>query len=562
MAGKATIVISSDTKDGEKGIQRLVEEMNKLREENKRLADENRKSAAEAKKQAQDQSETNRKWLREVEAQQKAEKSRHNQMTRDHRESMEMAKQKDAAWMRFGGTILTAAGSYLTLNTVLSATNGYLERQKKLQDEIHQRTLSLGNAQSASVLNFAGLSKSDQKAAIGIGARVNQSANFGNQGALERAAGSMISAGATPKESEQILGYAAQIAPGDATLVESLGAGIVDLKTSSGMSATQSSGLLLTAAANSRVKNPTMVSKSLAKVGGNATSLFDGGGKALAAEEGAALWAVITKLRADASGEESATLASNAITKLSTFGGFGPDGPNTIMGRIKALYANPALAKKFIEHGGYLTQDPAVGRLLTDSKFGFAQMLGEADNAIGYDPTLGGTIRDLQKAQPAIGAVQQAGKVATAREMGDAINRQAAAVQQAEEARLAAHDLLDPRSGDHYMAGAWGSMWRGAAGMMGSPAKQVQIRQSEIQAMVASEFGSYGRDGKRLPQIYREEGLKGVEKLLGRGLSTKDEALLDAVTKLVEVTQDSQRILSGIENESRKPTVDPRGMQE
>lgn len=533
---RATLTISSDTKDGAKAIEMLTKELGKLKEENKQLAEANRKAAAERKEQQKAESDANRKLIKDTKDREKAEREA-------AREEMRIAREKDAAWTKFGGTIMTAVGSYVSLNTVLSQANMLLERQSQLQQEIHARSMSLGQAQANTAINFAGLSEADRKTAIGIGGRVNLAQGFGNRPALESAAGSLISAGATPQQAEKTLSYAANIAPGNSELVESLSSGIVDLQGSTGMSMEEASGLLLSSAANARAKNPAQVSKSLSKVTSNASSLFDKGGTALAGEEAAALWATITKLRGDVSGDESATLANNAMTKLATFEGFGADGPSTIMGRIQALQSDQALAQRFLEHGNYLKQDPAIGRLLTDRDFGYARMLDEVDKNVGYDPSLEGAIKQLHDSQPNIGMVKAQNRITSLREAGAQANLVEARIQIAEDARIAAHETLDPLSANYTYMGKMSAPGRGSIDLFGSEEERISKRLKDIQALQTT-FGT-------TPHDITEERRSEIAGILQQLVETTKEQL--------EITRQSQQSLSNISEKTMAPTIQKSG---
>lgn len=532
MTGKATLQISSDTKDGQKAIETLVKEMQKLKEENKQLAENNRKAAKEAKEQAREKSEANRKLLSGTKELDKAQ--------RDAGHASEMfAKAGTAAWMRFGATIATTAGGFVSVNTLMAEANRLLERQAQLQQEIHSKSMALGQSQANTAINFAGLSPDDRKTATGIAGRVNLRAGFGNRPALENAAGSLISAGASPQQAEKTLEYAANLSPGNAQMVESLGSGIVDLQGSTGMSIEEASNLLLSSAANSRVKDPQQVSKGLAKVTSNASSLFDKGGKALAGEEGAAVWASISRMRGDSTGDESATLANNAITKLSTFAGFGADAPTTIMGRIAALQSNPELAKRFIKDSGYTTQDPAIGRMLTDKGFGYARMLGEIDKNIGYTPDMAGAVEELHRTQPDIALLKSQNRVKTLGERGAEANRAEAYVKIAEEARLKAHEAVDVVDTESIYMGRLQSMERGVTDMTGTPVDRIRVRKANTQALL----DNFNQSPKDIPDDQRES----IRQILSDALEIQREQLEQA------------KLLA---ERANKPTVDTNGMQE
>lgn len=532
MSGKAVIKIEADTADGEKGLQQLVKHMEKQKAEieraneaNKKLREENKRQAEEFKQQSREKSENNRRLLAETKEQTRAQ--------------VDFGQQAAAAWSRFGTSIMTTAGGFVSVNTLLAEANRYLERQSKLQQEIHARAMSLGQAQSNTAINFAGLSEADRKAASGIAGRVNLRQGFGNRPALESAAGSLISAGATPEGAEQTLDFAAAIAPGNAQLVESLSSGIVDLQGSTGMSMPEASGLLLSSAAGARVKDPAQVSKALAKVTSNASALFDAGGKSLAGEEAAALWAVMTKMRGDVSGDESATLASNALTKLSTFKGFGPAGPNTIMGRINALQADPVLAQQFIAHGGYDTQDPAVGRLLTDKNFGYARMLEETDKTVGYDPSLGGAIAQLHRSQPNIEIMKSQNRLEALSEAGDQANLVESRIATAEAARLKAHNVLDPITADAVYMGRMQAPGRSFTDLFGSEVERVNVRLQNIQALQT--------DFTQSPLDITPERREEVSAIL---------------KELIEVVREEKAAVEEMTRQTAKPIVQPQGMQE
>lgn len=529
MGSKATLQISSDTKDGKKAIEMLVKEMASLREENRRLAEENRKANAESKAAAREQREANKKLLHDTREQQRAERERNAMMT------------------NFATNVMTTVGSYVSLNQIIQVTNRYLERQDELQKSIAQHSLSQGNSQLDIALNLQGKSDADKARAIQIAKNVNRTSGFGNQNAINAAMASAVTSSEGNIDlSGKAVESAARISGGREDLVTAYTGAALGVAMRTGKSTEESLGAVLKAGALGGVEEPALQARLYRGVAASGAARDTSGNPAEAARQSMAIAAALSSITGDKQGNATETATGQFEGRMAKFFAETGNDPGTSFGRIAALQANPALSAQFDKKYNFEEKfDPVITRIAKDANYAGSKTLSEFGKGISYNRSeYEAQRKTVSGLTPELKALDRTNRIKAIAQAGSNLNREEALVQQIEDARVAVRDIADPISYSTFDDIA-GPFERGTVGLFGSEIDRARVRVQQSKQV---------RD--RLKYDKRMDFDPNFK------IDSQRQSAVNEIESLIQIQEQALAELKQLRTEQQKPTVTPTGMQE
>lgn len=589
MAGKATLVINSDSKDGQKAIESLIKEMTKLKEENKKLAEENKKAAAEDKKAHQEKMarvdeerrrkrETSELMRRAALEEQKAVK----EAARLEREQLRIADQKARSWLNFGTTIMTTAGAYVSLNAILAETEKYLARQAALQKEIAQHNVAAGKSQQETILNMQGVTSAQLLRALQGGKDINLRTGFGDVNAINRAYGKALSASeGNFGRAEGAVEASASLSAGDPEKLNAYTQAALDIGLPSGKSAEESLGLALSAGAQARVTNPAQAAQLFAKSAASGAALDKTGNKAEAARQRVVLAATITGGIKDPTGDVSKTASINLGAKLAEFFEGTPGDPMTERGRIEALWADPRRAQQFDDKYNFEAEaNDFINSLLKDKDSAAAKLYRSFDTKIGWNrEAYEQTVKSTVKASPQTRANQRSNQRASITQAGHDVNASQGLVDEARQLYEGSKDIYEGQfpgeatvDDSFFNIESWNTKLHHAINT--DEIERIKhyrrMMRKRFNLTVGGPVGGrtppIASDGSLMPDFYERfqtSGIEGIETTYsGKAVPPDQMEAAALIGKQIEQTDRLIKEVEGLRADQRKPVVSPRGMQE
>ena len=568
MAGKATLVINSDTNDGKKAIESLIKEMNKLKEENKNLREENKKAAAEAKQQYEEklaairkerdeqkklaadkkeqeriEAEANRKALQAAKEKEKLEREAADAAKKNADQHKQDLEAQDAGLARVGAGLMTVLGTYVSLNAVLNAVAENYERQFEMQQRIAQQNATVGASQIDAALSMLGASDETKGAAFRRIGSINESTGFGNVGALNKAfSASLTASGGNIEASLNAVETAAAISGGREDLIEPYASAALGISLRTGRSTDESLGAVLKAGELGGVKNPDKQARLYRSVAASGAAIDRTGNTAEAARQSMAIAATASSIVGDETGESTATFTGSLEARLAEFFQGRTGAPADSMGRIAALQKDPALFKQFDDKYNFEVKfDAVANRILSDPNYQGSQMLRSNNAQLGYDAAnYRAQVQSTKTATPELRALARQNKARAAAESSMASNPNAGALAEIESLRQQAYDIVAPiSSAPNVMFSTVGAIPRVLSKLGGE--------QMQAKALIAET-----QDIRDYIESYEGIGVGGAPMSQAR----------EQLDKLIALQQESLAEMKRNTAAQTKPAVRPQGMQE
>lgn len=275
------------------------------------------------------------------------------------------------------GSVTSLIGSYVSLNAIVGAVNQSLQQQKDLAREALAESKGIAGAQQEAIKNFAGLSREARRELLTRIPTIAKEEGFANQAALIDAFAGAISASGDVRRSESAVRVAARLTRLTPDATRGLAGGAIDIGRASGIvQAEKNVGFLLSAGAQARVEDPTLLAKNLAPAVAQLVTLTEGQDRREASREAGAFFSVLSKDLTDKTGDVTKTVTRQAGLQLRKFftEGFGTGknvvkaevDPGSLFGRLRALSENDELRAKFFSKAALERAKVPLESLLAD----------------------------------------------------------------------------------------------------------------------------------------------------------------------------------------------------
>ena len=555
-----TVTIKSDTKDARKATEYLVKEVTKLREENRRLADENRKAHKEKMDQLKEEREAVKRKAREEKQANHEANEEKKRAARERHRLLDAEEKKYATHRqiigRIGGAVMAVGGAWVSVSTMLEQINQRLERQKQLQDDLRGKSRSIGQAKENLLGNIGGYSTADQQSFLGMPEQLASQLKLGGADAvlgLTDTVGTLASSGATPSQAQSII---TELAKRNRNVPQIAGRSqaILGLMSKAGMSASGAVEFFEQVGQNIYGKDPTTVVQPFAKAKTAAAVAFPNANAGSLTEQTAELYAGLTQMKEDPTGSESGTGAQRYIQKLGMF--FQGNSAVTDINSARAqLRSSPTAEQQFMQSLPEEYRDVHamfMGRVGGDA---YARVQGNIDlsrSSLGTTQAMAAGDFDIQASRR--GQAIEAEEFATLRRFKE----QLGGMSESRQIYESVYKLGEQDFGGWMQANAYAPA-RYLARPFYSPQDKIRQDIAHIQRMTTMAISPTTPSTyyDQFAQMYDEGGVEG---LMQDSRVSRDEANIFAAGR--EGIKRLEALLESIDSNTKKPTLNPQGIQE